>query len=89
MCKRLYQKAIDTYGEDAQTVVAIEEMGELIQALTKTLRCQGDEDNLYEEIADVEIMLDQLKIMHDCTTQVAIHKCKKLDRLKRRLEGLE
>ena len=56
-------KAINTYGNASQKVKAIEEMGELIQAISKSLL--DNKNNVEEEIADVEIMLTQLKIMYN------------------------
>lgn len=50
-----------TYGERNQIDMAIEEMSELTQALSKYKR--GKEHNVEEEIADVQIMLDQLKLI--------------------------
>lgn len=44
-------------------------------------------DNLVEEIADVEIMLEQLKQMHNIGPHVALRKNVKLDRLKRMLKS--
>ena len=54
-------KAIRHFGEYQQIEMAIEEMSELIQALSKYKR--GKQHNVEEEIADVGIMLTQLKIM--------------------------
>ena len=71
--------AIRTYGEKAQEDVAIEECAELIQAISHKHR--GRQHNIPEEIADVEIMLEQLKIINNCRNEVAeIHK-QKIDRL--------
>ena len=71
--------AIRTFGEEAQEGVAIEECSELIQAISHKHR--GRKHNIAEEIADVEIMLEQLKIINDCHKEVAeIHK-QKIDRL--------
>lgn len=61
--------AIRTWGEPAQIDMAVEEMAELTKALCKVKRAQkGPEltaaiENAVEEIADVQIMLDQLRIM--------------------------
>jgi len=59
-----YEKAIAKFGPDIQIYVATEEMGELIQALSKYLRSDNPSpqllDNIVEEIADVTIMLNQL-----------------------------
>jgi NTP pyrophosphatase (non-canonical NTP hydrolase) len=71
--------AIRTFGEKAQEDVAIEECAELIQAISHKHR--GREHNIAEEIADVEIMLEQLKIINNCAEEVAaIHK-QKIERL--------
>ena len=70
---------IRTFGDKAQEGVAIEECSELIQAISHKHR--GREHNIPEEIADVEIMLEQLKIINNCRDEVAaIHK-QKIDRL--------
>ena len=57
------KKAIDTYGAAHQQLKAVEELSELIQAIMRAL--EGDKHNVEEEIADVEIMLTQLKIMYN------------------------
>ena len=53
-------KAIaDYYGKEHQTIKAIEELAELIQALAK-----GDIENIKEEIADVRVMLEQIEYLY-------------------------
>lgn len=64
----ILRKAIQTYGEEAQEKVAIEECSELIQAICHKHR--GREHNIAEEIADVKIMLEQLELINDCSKQV-------------------
>lgn len=71
--------AIRVFGDTAQEGVAIEECAELIQAISHKHR--GRAENIAEEIADVEIMLEQLKIINNCREEVAeIHK-QKIERL--------
>ena len=65
-------RVIAHYGEDAQTLVHMEECAELIQAISKMQRirkeCLAGEDiddsdaycNLVEEMADVLICMEQL-----------------------------
>lgn len=77
--------AIELYGEKAQEEVAIEELSELIQAICHKHR--GREHNIAEEIADVEIMLEQLKLINDCFNQVARIRAEKELRLEKRLKG--
>lgn len=62
--------------------VAIEEMSELTKEIIKWKRYKNNGDAVAEEIADVEIMLEQLKIMHNNTTQVEAWKRIKIDRLR-------
>ena len=55
------QRALDTYGSTLQIVVMMEEMSELQKELCKYLRGKYSPANIAEEIADVEIMLEQMK----------------------------
>ena len=75
-------KAINSYGNASQKIKAIEEMGELIQAISKSLL--DGKNNVEEEIADVEIMLTQLKIMYNFS-DVENWRNYKLNRLKERV----
>ena len=45
--------------------------------------------HLAEEIADVQIMLEQMELLHDCAGLVAGFKAQKLDRLEKRLRGVD
>ena len=75
----ILKTAIRTYGEQAQERQAVEECSELILAICHKHR--GREHNIPEEIADVEIMLEQLKIINNCRDEVEkIHK-EKINRL--------
>lgn len=93
--KEIMQKAIDTYGESAQLDMVIEEMSELTKAILKDRRntfSDGSKsseclDNIIEEVADVEIMLEQLKIIFSCHNNIDKVKVNKLNRLKDRLES--
>ena len=81
--------AIDAFGNDMQTEVAIEEMSELIKALVKYDRYPGLDTlmNIIEEIADVQIMLDQLKIIHAITdTDLSKVRADKITRLRDRIK---
>ena len=93
--KELYFKAYAKWGA-MQYVVAMEEMSELQKAISKMLRNQifhdntGDcMENLIEEIADVEIMLEQLKYFTKTDDKVEEQKRFKLERLRKRIEGID
>lgn len=75
--------AIRIYGKSAQVDMAIEEMSELHVALLHERR--GRENNIAEEIADTEIMLQQLEMIFDVSEEVETIKAEKLERLKERL----
>ena len=63
---------INSYGTKSQEDVAIEEMAELQKAILKHRRYTGDQTRaeIIDEIADVEIMLEQLKIIYSCKKEV-------------------
>lgn len=77
--REILKKAIDTNGWELQEIVAIEECSELIQAISHKHR--GRDHNIAEEIADVEIMLEQLKIINDCHSKVDEIRRSKIERL--------
>ncbi len=89
----VYKSAIDKWGKEIQTEIAIEEMAELIKALQKIKRSSSGKTtewlnlihNVCEEIADVEIMIEQLKLIYP-NSIVMDYKTAKIDRLKERLK---
>ena len=85
--KELYDKALATYGLEKQLIVAIEEMAELQKELTKILRGTGDIDHLVEEVADAEIMLEQIRYFYGLGLSVETVKELKLKRLEKRLQN--
>ena len=84
--KRILNKAIKHYGKENQIGIAQEEAAELIQSLSKSRR--GLDHNVSEEIADVEIMLEQLKIIFNCANEVKEWKKYKLNRLNERIKNI-
>ena len=85
--EKLYNLAIATYGDEEQINQGIEEMAELIQAINKFRRnpCEETLNGIEEEIADVEIMLKQYKIIYAASMAVERIKNEKLRRLADRL----
>lgn len=66
-----YKILLETFGEQVQLDLAIEEMGELIQAISKYKRKLASGNgikeaicHLQEEIADVMVNMDQLCFMY-------------------------
>ena len=81
------QRALDTYGSLPQIVMVFEEVSELQKELCKYLRGRGSFEHIAEEIADVEIMLEQMKMLFCCTDDVRNERRCKVERLKERLDG--
>ena len=90
--QEILKKAIEAYGEREQSTVAMEECGELIRAINKMHRNQSVENRneLISEIADVQIMIEQLVLMYKLNP-INIQRMKdyKISRLKDRLEKSE
>ena len=72
MEKNIYEDAIEKWGKNAQLDQMIEEMAELTVAINKYKRLNMGEDylknekvmnNLYVELADVRLMLEQMEYM--------------------------
>lgn len=64
----IMQEALELWGEDAQLLMVVEEMGELSHEILKYLRCNPllrseARKKIAAEHADVNIMLDQLAFM--------------------------
>ena len=82
----LYQLVMDRWGADAQLTVVIEELSELAKEVCKIKRNIGNIDHLAEEVADVEIMCEQLRYIFSIDTEVDTWKESKLTRLANRLK---
>ena len=80
----LCAEAIDIYGEEAQTWMAIEEMAELSNAIAKHRRGRVTNEDVCEEIADVVIMMIQLAAIFG-PDEVNDFLEQKIDRLEKRL----
>lgn len=81
----VYEQAIETFGPQAQTVMVFEEMAELQKELCKNARGEQNRAEIADEIADVEIMLEQMKVLHKCAAEVEQHWAQKLERLQKRI----
>ena len=72
------------YGNEKQTEMAIEEMGELLVAINHHKRGRVDVSSVQEEIADVKIAMDQLAMIYG-EEGVSEFEKKKLERLNGRI----
>lgn len=95
---KIYRAAIEVFGGDLQVAVAIEEMAELTKELCKAQRKlfaaemfigDGEIDNhdeIAEEIADVQIVLEELMLLFGIPSEVQKARKRKLERLEMRIE---
>lgn len=86
--KKLYQKCLDTYGLPAQVLMLAEESSELSVASLHLLRANKTNfDNFAEEIADVELMIDEMKTYYPALTNlVNKYRAEKMKSLEGRLK---
>lgn len=80
----LYQQAVRTFGIQSQTLKAAEEMTELAKELIKFVQYGYDPeilDHIKEEMADVAIMVEQLKVIFGENQRWEIVKLKHLEEL--------
>ena len=90
MCKyEIYRKALEKWGAEAQVMLFFEEIAELSVKI-----CHAGRKNkivfacdLIDELADVEIMLEQMAVMFNIPKEdIRNKKNEKLRRLEKRLE---
>lgn len=95
-----YKKSIvaivEHYGFNCQSRQLFEEMGELTVAINKWWRCDGSVEeraakraNIVEELADTQIMLDQMIYFLCCYKEVEDVKQAKIWRQLKRIESEE
>lgn len=90
MTNPICQRALDTWGEEAQMLMVIEEMSELTKEILKNInRKKNNVDAIIEETADVEIMLEQLKANYDIAERVEEYKQNKLKLIEQRLNDYD
>ena len=72
--RKLKQKIINHYGENHQLAKTVEELTELIPVIARRLQSgEWDKVSIYEELADVYAMLDQLKLIFTKEEAVSLH----------------
>lgn len=82
----LYAAAVKKYGKISQLIMCMEEMAELTKEISKSIRGVDNSSAISEEIADVEIMLEQLRVIYQNRSEVDTIKADKLRRLAYRME---
>lgn len=89
--ERVMDRAIEHYGVEKQLLVCIEELSELIKAITKAERYPNDDikkDDIAEEMADVYICLEYLAKIYSISDEKISHNfIYKLMRLNERMDS--
>lgn len=81
----LYKELAEHYGEKHQCMLCIEEMSELIKEIVKFERKHNNYNEIAEEVADVQIMIEQVIAIYGINEEVERWKEKKLKRTEARL----
>lgn len=82
------QRVVEKFGKEKQTIIAMEEMAELTKELSKSLRGADNRQQILEEVADVEICLSEIRLMHNIQlNELAAMMDEKLKRTEERLLG--
>ena len=81
---KIYDKLIKKYGIDSQLGILQEELAELIVEISHYKR--NRKSSIPEEIADVEIMLEQIIQYCDLRKDIDEWKTKKLERINMRIK---
>ena len=87
--RRVFEYALHHYGVQHQERKLFEEMGELIQAISKYEDGEGGAEHIAEEIGDVSILLDQMILAFQCGGLVQRYRLQKTERLLARMQGRE
>lgn len=85
--KQIIKQMISKYGK-LQLVVAVEEMSELQKEICKDLRGKGNREHIIEEMADVQLVLDELKEYYGIS-QEEIYRVKRAKMLRTEKRYLE
>lgn len=86
MINPVLKRALETWGEQPQMMMVVEEMSELMKEILKNVcRHKNNIDQIIEETADVEIMLEQLKENYRIAEKVEAYKNEKIKLIEQRL----
>ncbi len=86
MINPVLKRALQTWGEQPQMMMVVEEMSELMKEILKNINRKKDNvAQIVEETADVEIMLEQLKENYHIAEKVEAYKADKIKLIEQRL----
>lgn len=86
---KIYKQALEKWGLESQLGMVQEECGEVVVAVNKLFRSGIDDAerrlNLCEELADVQVMINQMREVPDWAGIIDHFVMEKTERLKQRL----
>ena len=79
--RNIYKRALGYWGSALQTEMMVEECAELIHAIQARKRYRCDDSAVVEEIADVSLMLEQMKYVygHEAVDAAIARKVERLE----------
>ena len=83
--KEICLAALQTWGPKVQKLIIFEEIAEFLKTYAKCIRTKGNYEELISEIADMEVILQQLKFMYDADEDVEKIVSDKLHKLEEKL----
>lgn len=76
------ESALKVFGKKHQEIKVCEELGELQAEIFKSIKDKGDRKKILEELADVEIVLNYVKMIYDISeVELSAQKAVKVLRL--------
>lgn len=81
----IYFNALSQFGISSQQWMLVEEIGELLNEIAKLKRNRSTKENIFTELADVHIMVEQMAVFFGWEEFVK-EKERKLKRLESRLQ---
>jgi NTP pyrophosphatase (non-canonical NTP hydrolase) len=85
--KEIFERALETFGFDRQVNKLLEEMAELQVEIQHYRDGRPRLEEIAEEMADVQIMLDQMTLLFQNAGLQQQYRQRKVERLRKRLEG--
>ena len=81
------RQAVETFGDLENSIVAFEELGELQKEVCKKMRGMDNDEHMAEEIVDSLIAIRKLIIRYGLHRKVEEWTRRKLEKLRKKLEG--
>lgn len=85
--RAIYGEALQRFGPEHQMNKFDEELGEFLTELARMRNGEGSIEKMAEELADLTIMLEQLRLIFNVNEKVCGYMDQKIRRLQKRLEN--